>query len=58
MKVYGFRHIQEPDCVILCSRKQGSENMLRVWLNSCTIEWKDRFNHFEEIEADLEYEVS
>lgn len=56
MKVYGWRHKDNTSFTILSGDMESTNLVLRAWLKSVEIKWENRFNHFEEIEAELTYE--
>ena len=61
MKLVGYRHKDSTDCVWLAPTQDAADRMLKSWLTRLhsACKWEERFEHFEEIEADLEYtEVS
>lgn len=55
MKVYGWRHKRDKYCVWMSDDKKAVDVMLKGWLNYIRSPWDDRFERFEEIEAEIEY---
>lgn len=56
MKVYGWRHKRiEAYFTIFHVSKESADAILLNWLEKCHKKWADRFDNFEEIEANIEY---
>lgn len=58
MKLVGYRHKRDTDCVILAPKLDSGKSVLRAWAKYIEWDFDDVLEEYEEIEADLEYEDS